>query len=72
MRRLDTEATGRNIKKMMEERGLQIKDIQTACGFSTEQAIYKWFRGDTMPAIDNLVIVSDLFKCTMDDIIVTI
>jgi hypothetical protein len=28
-----------------------------------------WFRGNTMPTIDNMVIVADLFGCTVNDII---
>lgn len=72
MKRLDTRATGVNMKRMMRERGLSIKDIQHTCNFGTDQTIYKWFRGQSMPSLDNLVIVADLFKCKVDDILIVV
>lgn len=66
---INTTATGANIKAMMKARQMTTADIQKACGFGTPQAIFKWFRGDAMPTIDNMVIVADLFGCTVNDII---
>lgn len=63
-------ATGANIKNMMKVRNLKVKDVQAVCGFGTPQAIFKWMRGDTMPTIDNMLIIADLFECKMDDIVV--
>ena len=64
-------ATGKNIKNMMTARGMKTKDIQTAFGFNTPQAIFKWFRGDSITTVDNLVVLAKLFDTTMDNIIVT-
>ena len=66
---INATATGANIKNMMKARRMTTADIQNACGFGTPQAFFKWFRGDTMPTIDNMVIVADLFGCTVNDII---
>jgi len=63
-------ATGANIKKIMKDKNIKVKDIQAQCGFGTPQAIFKWMRGDCIPAIDNMIIIADMFGCTMDDIIV--
>ena len=63
-------ATGANIKNMMKVRNLKVKDVQAVCGFGTPQAIFKWMRGDTMPTIDNMLIIAELFDCKMDDIVV--
>ena len=54
MTTINTIATGANIKAMMKARQMTTADIQKACGFGTPQAIFKWFRGDTMPTIDNM------------------
>lgn len=67
---IDTAATGANIKAMMKERGIKIADIQERCGFNTPQAIFKWMRGDTVPTIDNMIIIADMFGVTIDAIIV--
>lgn len=64
--------TGENIKRLMTNCGLSIKDVQEACGFSTPQAIYKWFNGKNLPTIDNLVILACLLHCTIDDILIVV
>ena len=63
-------ATGANIRVLIRARGLTIADVQNGCGFHTPQAIFKWMRGDTMPSIDNLVILAHLLDVTIDRIII--
>ena len=62
--------TGENIKNLMNSRGLSVKAVQEVCGFATPQAVYKWLHGTTLPTVDNLVILADLFCCTIDDILI--
>ena len=64
-------ATGANIKAIIKSKGFKIVDIQTRCGFTTPQAIFKWLRGDSMPTIDNMVILADMLGVTIDQMIVT-
>jgi transcriptional regulator with XRE-family HTH domain len=63
-------ATGANIKNLIKAKGLKIVDIQNGCGFNTPQAVFKWLRGDTMPSIDNMVILAHMLDVTIDQIIV--
>ncbi len=63
-------ATGANIKSLLKSKGLKVADVQNMCGFNTPQAIFKWMRGDAMPSIDNLVILSHLLGVAIDQIIV--
>lgn len=67
---VNMKATGARIKAIMIEKNKRIADIQDACGFNTPQAIFKWFRGDAMPTIDNMVIIADVFGVTINDIVV--
>ncbi len=67
---VDMKATGQNIKNIMKTKGITAKDIQIRCGFGTPQAVFKWMRGVCMPTIDNMIIIADMFGCTMDDIII--
>ena len=62
--------TGENIRRLMNSRGLSAKAVQEVCGFATPQAVYKWLHGTTLPTVDNLVILADLFCCTIDDILI--
>ena len=68
---IDMQATGRNIKDKMTAKGMTVTDVQDIFGFNTPQAIFKWLRGATLPTIDNLVILANIFGTTMDDIIIT-
>ena len=67
---IDVAATGANIKSMMRTKGFKVSDVQARCGFNTPQAIYKWMRGETMPTVDNLVILADAFHVSISDIVV--
>ncbi len=67
---IDAAATGRNINSIRRSAGITVRQIQTKFGFATPQAIYKWFRGDSLPTIDNLVILANIFGVTMDDIVI--
>ncbi len=63
-------ATGENIEKLRKEAGLSVKDLQSIFGFGTPQAIYKWQHGTTLPTVDNLVLLSAIFKVSIDEILV--
>ena len=63
-------ATGRNINAIRRRAGMTVRDIQTAMGFNTPNAVYRWLRGDAMPTLDNLVILAAIFGVLMDDIII--
>lgn len=67
---IDMEATGRNIKNFRKERRLKVVDVQDFFDFNTPQAIYKWERGECLPTVDNLVILTMIFKCKIEDLIV--
>lgn len=67
---IDTVATGKNINDIRKSAGLSVKEIQTELGFSTPNAIYKWIHGETLPTIDNLVILSQILNVSMDNIII--
>ena len=67
---IDTAATGANIKNIMRTKGFKVADVQARCGFATPQAIFKRFRGDAVPTIDNMIIIADMFGVTIDQIII--
>ena len=67
---IDLVATGKNIIKLREESGLSVRDLQNIFGFATPQAIYKWQHGTARPTIDNLIVLSAVFKVSMEEIII--
>jgi toxin-antitoxin system, antitoxin component, xre family len=68
---LDPVATGRNIDDIRRDRNLSVAALKDALGLSTTNAIYKWFRGDSMPTLDNIVILSSILKVSINDMIIT-
>ena len=68
---IDMSATGARIRALRESAGIRISDIQDACGGISATAVCKWQRGDSVPSIDNLVILASIFGVRLDDIIVT-
>jgi hypothetical protein len=71
MMTIDMVATGANIKRIMKDNHVKVVEMQRIMGFNTPQAIYKWFRGDAMPTIDNMVIMASVCGVKIDDIIIT-
>ena len=67
---IDSIETGININDLRMSAGLSVKDIQSIFGFSTPQAVYKWIRGDSIPSVDNLVVLAKVLGVTINDIII--
>lgn len=67
---VDLIATGKNIENLRKEAGYSVKELQEIFGFGTPQAIYKWQHGTALPTIDNLVLLSAIFKVPIDEILV--
>lgn len=67
---IDVIVTGININDLRMSAGLSVKDIQNVFGFSTPQAVYKWIRGDSIPSVDNLVVLAKVLGVTINDIII--
>lgn len=68
---IDLVATGKNIKHLIAENGMKVKDVADVFGFASAYPVYKWQNGETLPALDNLVVLAKLLNVTMDEIIVT-
>ncbi|MCR5774238.1 MAG: helix-turn-helix domain-containing protein [Lachnospiraceae bacterium] len=67
---IDMEATGRRIKELRKQHHLKVEEIAEFMGFESEQAIYKWQRGESLPKIENLFALSRIFGIKVDDIII--
>jgi len=67
---VDMAGTGANITRLRKDAGMTVRDLQTAFGFNSPQAIYKWQAGAALPAVDNLVGLASLLGVRVDDILV--
>ena len=67
---IDTRKTGERIKKLCREKGIPAKRIMEMMGFTSPNAVYKWFSGKSIPSIDNLLILAEALGTTVEDLIV--
>ena len=67
---INLEKTGQKIKKLRIDNNLSVKDLQNLLGFESPQAIYKWQWGDSLPTIDNLVVLAKIFNVQINDLLV--
>lgn len=61
--------TGANINSLRKKADMSVRDLQKVFGFSTPQAIYKWIHGKSLPSIDNLLILANIFDVSIEDIL---
>ncbi len=66
---IDKIKTGKQIRRLMNSLGLTVMDVQKYMGLSTQQAVYHWLNGRSLPTLDNVYALSELFKVPMDQII---
>lgn len=66
---IDMYKTGQNIKRIMSRRGLTVREVQKYLGLHTPQGIYHWFDGKSLPTVDNLYALSELFRMPVDEIL---
>ena len=68
--KISNELTGKRIKELRKKSGYSVNDLKEILGLGTKQAIYNWQNGESIPSIDNLVILATVFEVKIDDIIV--
>ena len=67
---VDMKETGLRIRELMKKNNIKVRDIVEYMGFESEQSVYKWLRGDSLPKVDNLFALARLFGTPMDNIII--
>ena len=66
---IDRFKTGKLIKSVMDEKGITAKDIKEYFNFSSVQSIYHWLEGKSLPTLDNIYGLSDLFGVPVDELL---
>ena len=67
---IDLIATGNNIKRLREEKGISVRQLQKFFGFEQPQAIYRWQWGRCLPSVDNLFALSKILQVPIEKILV--
>ncbi|ARZ61985.1 XRE family transcriptional regulator [Bacillus anthracis] len=59
---------GEQLKKLRESKGFSQEDVAKKIGV-TRQAVYKWENDKSCPDIDNLILLSEMYNVTLDELI---
>lgn len=68
---IDSKKTGKQIKMECKKQGFTVKDIQEFLQIGAAQSVYDWFRGKSLPALDNMLALSHLLGVPMEKLIVS-
>ena len=66
---IDKQRTGQRIRMLMKQQNITVKQIQEYLNLSCVQGIYHWLDGTSIPTVDNLYALSELFEAPMDYIV---
>lgn len=67
---IDVRETGHHIKMLCEQNHITAALIQDVLKLKSPQAIYRWFRGETLPAVEHLFVLAELVDQPLDELIV--
>lgn len=66
---INKEATGKRIKKLMQENSVGIEEVLEVTGVG-DMTVNSWFRGETVPSLINLLKIARMCDCEIIDILV--
>lgn len=67
---IDMQRTGRKLKNMIEAAGYTPRMVQDYLHLSCVQPIYRWYKGQILPSVDHLFMLSELLNVHMEDFLV--
>ncbi|MES5954462.1 helix-turn-helix transcriptional regulator [Bacillus fungorum] len=59
---------GQQLKRLRESKGFAQEDVAKKIGV-TRQAVYKWENDKSCPDIENLILLSEMYNVTLDELI---
>lgn len=62
--------TGYNIKMLREKQGMSVKTLSGFLEFESIQAVYNWEAGKTIPSLENLKLLSEIFEKSIEEILI--
>ena len=62
--------TGHHLKMLCEQNNVTAALIQNIFQFKSPQTIYRWFRGETLPSVEYLLILAELFNQPLEELLI--
>lgn len=67
---IDMERSGKKMKQLITQAGYDVKALQKYLRLSCPQPVYRWFKGQVLPTVDHLFMMSKLLGIHMEDFLV--
>ncbi len=67
---IDMEKTGEWLRYLCKWKNLTVKDIQERLQIASNQAVYAWFNGKTLPSLNNMFALSEMIGIKVNDMVV--
>lgn len=62
--------TGKKLKELRVSSNITVEQLQRIFGFNNRTAIYKWEAGRCLPDINNMFVLKELYKVSLESIYV--
>lgn len=69
IRKISKKRTGIQIRKLMNERGVTVMQVQDYLDIDSPQAIYKWLQGVNLPSVIHLYGLSQILDAKIEEIL---
>lgn len=66
---INLHSTGAKINELRRARGITVNELRIYLGMNNPNSIYKWFRGEALPTLENMYALSVILEVSIDDII---
>ena len=63
---IDPVAIGNRIATLRESSGYTVSELIEKVGLKSEMSFYKWRKGESVPTVDNLLVLSVIFNTSID------
>ena len=67
--KINRRQTGLRLRKLMDERNLSVRDIQTYLELDSVQSVYRWLNGLSTPTTEHLYALSGLLQVPVDELL---
>ncbi len=67
---IDMKGTGQWLRFLCKREKVTVAELQERLQIASNQAIYAWFNGKSLPSLDNMCALSRVLRMPMDDLLV--
>ncbi len=67
---IDMKRTGQILKKRIGDKGYSVGEIQKMLMLSCPQPVYRWLKGQILPSVNHLYMLSQILECHMEELLV--